>query len=219
MIKELKGNIIYVFKNDYNRTINEENIKLLDSSNNKNDKYKLSYHVIITTENPQLLFRTNKAENSAYHLAKRLIDINPIYKDFIDTAVYSTDRSMRCIGSFKSPSDLRKLIPIDFNNNEVDYIITGYDLTKRFEYITVPYIYNQTVAKETATKKIKNKVNAKNISSDDDRLKKILDLVQNNIHKTAVLTSVNENDGIIYYSFNYTDRTETLSSSSGKTSA
>ena len=212
LIAKIKKDIIHIFEIDYNKIITESDIKLSDSSNFKKEEYKLSFHFTVSTAN-QLLFRTNskKLENCAYHLAKRLVDIDPSYKDYIDQGIYTLDRCMRTIFLYKSQTDLRQLLPINYDNdneNIMDYLVTGFDLDKTYEFIEVPYQYNAEKAKKIKEKNEKSqKIGGKELISDDITIKKIVKMIKENVHKSAFLENVNTSEnGNLIYSFNYKNR-------------
>ncbi len=229
-LTELKNDIISIFKTDYGKTITTSNIFVSDSSNhtiNPEHKYKLSFHLTITTRQPQILFKTNKkqSENSAYHLAHALNNLKDKYEQFVDTNVYSTDREMRTVYSYKSLSDLRQLIPFDSNIeiDPLDYLITSFDLEQPYEFIHIPFVFNNELAtKIRSTEKVpKKKPTDINIIAGDEILdfkysakQKIINdrivlMVQENIHQTAYLKKiVDEIDKPIYYYFDYKDHTD-----------
>jgi len=161
LVTELKIDICNIFKTDYNIEIQTTDIYVLDSCAVKADlKFKLSYHFIISTKDNQVLFKTNRKEieNSAYHLAKALSDKKPKYKEMVDLSVYTTDREMRTINSYKTPTDLRQLKPLDYQNNDLDYIITSFDMEKKHVFIKTPFVYvNDGVVKIKAPKKADKK--------------------------------------------------------------
>lgn len=139
----LKQNIVNIFKNSYAYELTPEYIFISDSSAMIDDKYKLSFHVTITTPD-QVLYDTNThyGKNSAFHLAK-LLSEKAEYTDFVDLNVYTKDREMRLLCSWKSSNDLRQLLPIShdtiYTKNMVSkYIITWYNLNKPYKILETP---------------------------------------------------------------------------------
>lgn len=140
---KLKYDIVSIFKNYYNHELLPEYIFMSDSSAMIDDKYKLSFHITITTPD-QVLYDTNThyGKNSAFHLAK-LLSEKAEYRDFVDLNVYTKDREMRLLCSCKSPNDLRQLLPISHDtlcvkNMVSKYIITCYDLNKPYKILETP---------------------------------------------------------------------------------
>jgi hypothetical protein len=182
LVDELKGDICNIFRTDYNIEIQTTDIYVLDSCAMKDaTKFKLSYHFIISTKDNQVLFKTNRKEleHSAYHLAKALYDKNPKYKEMVDLSVYTTDREMRTINSYKTPTDLRQLKPLNYQNNDLDYMITAYDLEKQHSFIKTPFVYLNDVA-------AKVKAGLKRKAGKKDVVKKVIDDVDDVADKNTV---------------------------------
>lgn len=167
----LKDDIIAIIKNDYGYDIIDDNIKLLDSCGFTSDnKWKLSFHVIITTKSPQLLFISNRKQDvdSAFSFAYRLHGYKPIYSEYVDLSVYSSDRELRIINSYKSYTDLRQLTPYGNPTNLIitDYIISDYNLNDSHVFLKPKFIYDITTAKKA--KSVKFGVNITKITVNID---------------------------------------------------
>ena len=201
-IIQLKKDLIHIFSTRYNKQINDEHIFIIEA--HKSTKY--SFHVTITSKPILFVFDTNtkRTNNSAWDLHVALTELNPDYINKIDEAVYSTDREMRCIYSTKFNEDRMfypyKGVKKPMVNNFTDYIIT--DISNDIESIQTTYDNSSQIFHP---KKSKN-VNIKNKETDDFIIQRILELLRNLIHPTAVYTGITHDNG---YRFTYNDRTET----------
>ena len=216
LINTLCQEIVIIFKTDYGLDIADSDIYITDSSDSKDGKYKVSYHFTISTKEKQLLYETNRKgyDGSAFHLAKRLCDNLGEFKEYIDLSVYSLDRCMRIINSYKTPKDLRQLVPLNYKGNPLDYIITAYDLNQPYQYIKVPYAFDIQKAikvqkREANSLADKCPVNI-DIQPNNREVRKLLTMMRENIHQSCYFTNFKiigeENQRI--YSFNYQDRDE-----------
>jgi len=213
-IKQLKTDIIKIFKKDYGLTIKKSNVLILDSSAFIIDKkigkryFKLSFHVVINTKKPQILFKPNVkgARNSAFHLAYTLCQLKPEYNEIIDLAVYSKDREMRLVYSYKTNKDDRRLVPYPYvsSKKDTDYVITYINSADSFEYIVPTTKINY----DKITKKIIGSTGSyTNIKIKQTMEEFLVNIVKQRFHKSAFLfeTKTMEN-GKTIYSFNYTNR-------------
>lgn len=210
-INKIQSDLITIFHNRYNITINNNNISILTAHNDE----KVSFHININCKiNGKILsYKTNqkKQQNSAWDLYIALMDIdNEYYKNKIDESVYSLDREFRTIYSTKYGSS-RPLMPFnndisrskDMINNFEDYFIT---FTDDPYYINTPeYISleKKTISKVNTISEIKS-YHVKNKSS-DKITERLLELLHN-IHPTAYYTNKTSDDN--GWRFSYTDRNE-----------
>lgn len=90
IVPALVRGILHVFEQDYRRPIAPEDIVVTRSPN----QAKLSWHIVVSTHQPQLVFRCNHRSepHGAYQLARRLSELEPAAGAYIDLAVYSKDR-------------------------------------------------------------------------------------------------------------------------------
>lgn len=140
LVCKLKQEIVNIFCKSYNYILDEKYILVFDSSGQKDNKYKLSFRVIVSTPD-QLLFKSNKNtdESNAFHLAKLLSENND-FANMIDLSVYTKDREMRTLGSCKSPDDKREFVVYgNIKPQFKDCLITWYDLTKPHKFIETPH--------------------------------------------------------------------------------
>ena len=207
LILNLIDDIILIFQNRYQKTITYDDFFITEACSDE----KFSFHIIITTKNPTLVFNTNRkrCNNSAWDLFQALKDK---YSNIIDESVYSLDREFRTIYSTKY-DEYRLLRPItvnelkttykakyvnktsDFISNYLDYFITHYE---NIEFINTPPYENIIVKKSHLDKKY----NAK--ETDDFIVLRILELLQT-VHPTAIYSGRVNTTG---YRFDYTDRNE-----------
>ena len=199
-ISQLKNDLIHIFLTRYKKHINDEHIFITEA--HKSNKY--SFHVTITSKPVLFVFNTNTKRicNSAWDLYVALIELNSDYKNKIDEAVYSMDREMRCIYSTKFNED-RMFYPYKGSkkpmvDNFTDYIIT--DISENIEFIETIYDNSSNVF---SLKKTKN-INLKSKETDEFIIPRILELLRNIVHPTAIYTGPTHDNG---YRFTYNDRT------------
>lgn len=223
-ILQLINDIILVFQKRYNITITENDFYITEA----HSETKISFHLVITTKEYQLLYKTNvkKENNSAYDLYSALVENNHNYEKKLDGCVYSKDREMRCIYSTKF-DQVRLFIPItipdiknkknthnvrrtsDFIPNFHDYLITHLS-NLPIQFINTPEVVHPVLLPS-------NKYNID--KSDNDKLAIIKNFTQKEpendlierlivlasiVHPTAKYTG-RVGDG---YRFTYDDRTE-----------
>jgi hypothetical protein len=197
------NNTIEIFKTQYNEQLKRKDIKILRSSGEVNDGYKMSYHIIVSPENRTLYYTSSRQSNSsAYHYFALLLAKDKSYEEWLDSSVYNLEPTLRIIGSAKTHSDLRILKPIDVNTlEEIDvsdeqklhYMLSH--IKKERKMLATP-IFEQTI-------KPKQTFSANNppttIVRDD-----ILKMVKKH-HPSAVHAKLYNG---IYHRFSYSDRTE-----------
>lgn len=203
IIKKLQKDIINVFKKEYNENITIDDILLLNSSGNYDNKYKFSIHVIISPKDKTLYYTDSKySKSAAYHLYTSLINIDSNYKDILDPQVYKSEFNFRIIESYKDYNDDRNLKPIDVRtfenikisiNEKLEYFLTY--IKSESKQLNTPLIEQTTKVKNTI---IKNKPSITNID------KHLLNCVKK-YHPTAFF---NKKYNDMYYNFSYTNRKE-----------
>ena len=216
-IQTLLADIKDIFLNRYHKVITDDEI-LISKSHKFNIKY--SFHLTITPKDKLLVYKTNRHRhnNSAWDLYIALMEKNKdYYFDKIDGAVYTLDREMRCLYSTKFYNDIsgesaRHLVPLvpcnkRFIDNYLDYFITNID--REYEYIKTP-IYKENYCeddfKKFKTNKFKGLKKYNEKETDNFIIIRILELLRQRIHQTAVYTGiVGEDHG---YRFTYQDRSE-----------
>jgi hypothetical protein len=216
IIKDLK----IIFNNKFNYPLSKEEIFFTKGSRaTKDNKYKNSYHVVIST-NDNHLFKYEKvnrrttAECLAYELLKK---DEKFYSGKIDNNVYSKNRQMRLIFSCKKRDDDEPLKPV----NEKDEIIPqekikahkfliSYYWGKDPTYIklTNDYINYRDTKKIKYDKKINKTIKKIDESQLNDMTKRIIEIVKD-YHPSAELTNITTKADRIFYNFDYSDRTET----------
>jgi len=199
MIDWISVNILYLFNKKYNIYLLQENLIILDSSGIKNDKYKLSLHIII---NSKYVFKTNK------DILEFAQELHKIDKN-VDLSVYSTDRMMRCILSAKEFNDLRTLKLLDNNYNINDIKINEIE-PYLITYIPINY---EIIKVNSIIKKInKNKqYSLKPFMTNEVKIDKMINLIETKFHSDAYYTKYNYIEPVSKYKcyqFNYMDRNE-----------
>ncbi|QGR54383.1 hypothetical protein [Moumouvirus maliensis] len=203
ILTKLQKDIIKIFKSEYKEKININDILILDSSGKVNEGYKMSYHIVISPSDRTLYYTEGKySESAAYHLLTSLLDLDPVYKDYLDDQVYRSDATLRIIGSYKKfncnrflkPIDNKSFKPIELNDEEkLNYLLTFINKTRK--KLITPLIEQTVKSKKQVTK---NTPTTTNINE------KLMSLIIKH-HPTAKHNGL-YND--IYHNFNYTDRNE-----------
>lgn len=193
VILAVKEKLIVILQAEWNYKLLDKDIYITSCHRKKNEGYKYSYHVIISSH-PSIVFVN---ANCASILARKLRtackpDFN---EDIIDMGVYGKTQNIRLVHHSKSG----EFIPFQKHNiddDDLEYIITNTDPV--YSVMEVPeqrdYLY----------KGIKN-INKLDFSSDDNLVKELVEKIQK-YHPTA---SIERIDASGFIQFNYTDRAET----------
>lgn len=191
---DIKKNIIGVFDTMFQKKLKPEQIKILNSHGLKsNSKYKISWHIIIGGYH----FSSN---SQCAYVCEKLKELDEAF----DISVYSKDRMMRTYCSAKNWDDLRILR----EENEIKP-----DISKLTNYLithikpdSIKLKCSREIKKEVEKKKyIRTKVDKK--IKPDEIGHQIESILKSNYHEDTYYTkSVEKHDGIIFYSFNYTNR-------------
>jgi len=210
---KIKKCIIYIFKKEFDKQLVDNDIYFAKCHRQKGDSYKYSFHVIISTHSPMLVFKNanyasilafkvrslmHKYINDSYELVdtdkNEFIDYK-FDSSLIDTGVYKKTQNMRLPGHCKSNEGVMFPILIDENSDILEYIITNIDRT--YEFLDVPE------QRDFLYKEIKNLRKIDLMENDTER-KIILDKVKT-IHPSAYFE---KQDSSGFLQFNYKDRSE-----------
>ncbi|ATZ80867.1 putative helicase [Bodo saltans virus] len=208
-LNEKLSSLIKLIKNKFNEIFNKkitnENIKILSSHGQKNDSYKISFHIIIT----EFYFDNNE---DCKYICNILYDNDNNF----DKCVYSHDRMMRTALSYKDFKDNRQMIAINHNHEHIDinlkdikkYLITN--VKDNYEKLSVPIKVKREVIKQTFNNHkdtIKHNINIKQENNEIGY--KLEAIIKEKFHDDVYfLKSVTKYDDIIFYSFNYTNRNQ-----------
>jgi hypothetical protein len=230
-VQNLKNDIIYIFKEEYDIDLLGDSIYISSSHSTQ----KISFHVVIThkiiykKQEKTLVYKINKKkfQDSAWDLYLRLIEHDRRYTDILDEAVYSTDREFRALYSNKSKEiffderkmDFRPLIKFaddlyfikknsmisDLGNDKYSeykkYLITPFG---KYHCIKTPLLKESYILEKKTKKSIHKKI--KNIYYKNDyEINYLLNLIKP-IHPTAFFTGKSSFGNS--YRFSYEDRTE-----------
>lgn len=196
---DIKKNIIGVFESMFKIKLKSEQINVLNSHGFKsngfksNSKYKISWHIIISG----YYFSSN---SQCMYVCEKLKELD----DAFDLSVYSKDRLMRTYGSAKNWDDHRILR----EENEVkpnilnlpNYLITN------IQPNSIKLKCSREIKKEVEKKKyIRTRVDKKIKPNEIGHQIELI--LKSNYHEDTYYTkSVEKYDGILFYSFNYTNR-------------
>jgi len=200
-LKEQLNKIIKNIKKCFNELLKIElqtkELKITQSHGFKsNEMFKVSFHIVITG----YYFESN---NECKFLCDWLHEKD---KNF-DLSVYSKDRLMRTVLSYKDWKDNRKFVAINNKHEEIiltidkirDYLITY--IKDEYEKISVPII----IKKKITTKK--EYINNNIIKQDNEIGFKLEKIVKEKYHEDAYfIKSVLKENNMTFYEFNYNDR-------------
>ena len=153
-LETLINDIITIFKNEYKQEITRDDIYISDASRQTDDRFKASFHVIVSPSQYNLMFlnSSNRCASSAYHFADVLSNLSPLYQEAIDKSVYGNNKVFRLVNSAKfTKSDIdTKLYPVNKQfervsqkldeNNFLKQVITYEDTSLQTIIINTPEI-------------------------------------------------------------------------------
>lgn len=204
------NDIILLIKNIFDEVLKiklKNNTFRISSSHGfkKENLFKISFHINIIG----YYFDSN-------YECKYLCDILHKKNINFDTSVYSKDRMMRTVLSYKDWSDDRQFIAIDYKHSKIDINIDNLD-----EYLITNiknnYIkLNVPISIKTKILKYKYKTINKLVKTESEIGFKLQQIIQQRFHEDVYYTksTVKMNDNkknkefndIVFYSFNYNDR-------------
>ena len=191
ILKDIVESTIKLFKEEWEIDLHRDCIKIKECHRDVPEGYKISYHLIISTEVCSVVF-TNNVE--CVYFAKKLKQYTK-YPEVVDLSVYSKFRNLRLLGHSKITSQKHKFkVFIDDRDeelNELDYLVTFVHrkyqiLATREELVTN---YHDIKKGKEVTEEI--------ISFIIDKLKQF--------HPTVYFDHVDQNN---FIQFNYVDRQE-----------
>jgi hypothetical protein len=181
-----------IFTELFNVKLDENKILITSSHGFKNDKFKVSFHIVVTG----YFLEKNSDCEYIYHKLKET-DNN------FDGSVYSKDRMMRCVLSAKNWDDERTLMPVNNNKITIKDIETYLITNVKEDYIKLNCPNN--LKKQINKKKYEVKITQKETSNEIGNLIEVF--VKKNFHEDSYFTkSIVKYDDIIFYGFNYIDR-------------
>jgi P4 family phage/plasmid primase-like protien len=187
---DIKTLLVEIFRDDFQYELSPNNIYFASCHRPKNDRYKYSYHVVISTH-PAIVFNNaNEASFLAYRLREKCSD----YFDpsIVDTSVYKKTQNIRMVYHCKVDEQF-PFIP-ETGVNIMEYLITNIEVNH--------IILRSSEQHDNLYKTIKNvKNNFEDIP--DNTLEEIRRKV-----KTLHPTSDEGNFSNGFIQFNYTDRRE-----------
>ena len=194
---KIKSCLIKIFNEHFNYKLDLNDIYFTRCHRRKNDGYKYSFHVIVSTHNPSIVFKnSNHASFLAFEIRKLLEldsfnDNNIFDGNIIDVGVYKKTQNIRLPGHCKEGEFSPFLI--EDNSNPLEYIITNID--KNYQILNVP---EQT---DDLFIDLKN-IDKMNYNSEE--IKIICEKIKT-IHPTSYFLNI---DSRGYLQFNYKDRNE-----------
>lgn len=210
---KLRKSIIYIFKKEFNKVLKVDDIYFTSCHRKKGDTFKYSFHVVVSTHSPMLVFKnTNYASYLAFKIRgvmNKYIDDNYELIDVgkndylnckfdgsvIDTAVYKKTQNIRLPGHCKKDEGVMYPFLIEENTDILQYIITNIDTT--YEFLEVPE------QRDFLYKNIKNLKKLDFMDNTDDQM--IIFEKIKTVHPTAYFEKTDTQG---FLQFNYKDRAE-----------
>lgn len=194
---------IKIFKSQYGEVLKRTDIKLLNSSGQSGEKYKMSYHLTISPENRTLCYTSGKqTTSSAYHYYTLLLAKNESHKEWLDSLVYGSEATMRIIGSAKSHTDLRLLTPVDVNTFKEIKVSSKQKLDYMLSHIKSEHKMLSTPTFEQTVKP------PQNLSFNNPTMTVVTDSILKMVQKSHPSAKYGGLYKDLFYRFSYTDRNE-----------
>ena len=189
--EDIKVLLIQVFKDDFDFELNERDIYFATCHRAKDDRYKFSYHMVISTHPAIVFLNANQAAFLATKLREKCH--SRFSENIIDKSVYKKTQNIRMVGHCK----ISELVPFEEERgvNIMEYLITNIEKNH--------IILDSFEQGDTLFKNIKNIKKTSDIITEES-LKEIRNKIKI-IHPTA---DEGKEDGSGFIQFNYSDRTE-----------
>ena len=192
----IKNGLVKIFKDEWGYPLNPKDILTAECHRRTPRGYKISFHIIISTTNPMLVFKSN---NEASGLANKLREyvMDKFDPSIIDTGVYKKVQNFRLMGHTKEGEDtpLTRMSGVD--RNELDFLVTNIDHNNK----KVLKSDEQTDSLWKSMMKIKG---FSSIKPTEDQLGLVTEMCKI-VHPTCYFEKMDDN-GFIQY--NYSDKSE-----------
>ena len=186
----IRDSLVSILSEKFKYDLKREDIYFSECHRQKNEHYKYSFHVVISTH-PSIVFKnSNHASYLAYELKSKLPQE---MKDIVDTGVYHKTQNFRLVNHCKS-GDLHPFRLKDSDNIE-ETLVTNYEQN----HIEL----TSTEQRDYEYKNLKN-VTKYNLSDNSEYAVNIFEKVKT-VHPSAVL---DRTDASGFFQYNYTDRDE-----------
>eukprot|EP00891_Asterochloris_glomerata_P005840 jgi/Astpho2/5840/Aster-02351 len=164
-------------------------------------------HLVISTHSPQYVFATNLWDG-AWHLARRIVELDEEMRQVTDLSIYTKDRPMRMLGSSKYKKKQSVLEALDPTQAVRDHVITWLD--DNTQVITVPEQIPVALKRRAKPKTVYDL--SKAAREDPSVLSlRMLELFQEKVHASGYIWSAGDFDPLnpgVGVRLNFTDRTE-----------
>lgn len=197
-LSNIIDNVKEIFNDLFKIKLNNDFFIISASHGFKNNmKFKVSFHIIIQS----YYFNSNKE-------CEYICDFLNKKDNNFDMSVYSKDRLMRTVLSYKDWKDNRQFIAIDYKHNKIDIKI------EHIENYLITHV-NDKCVKLNVPIKIKRIVNVKKspiknnvIITNNEIGSKLEKIIQEKFHEDAyfVKSIIKDDSNISFYEFNYNDR-------------
>lgn len=189
VILDIKTNLMKMFETDFEYPISQSDIYVSRCHRQKNQCFKFSYHIVVSTK-PTVVFEN---ANFASYVAYKLRDMVYFDPELIDVNPYKKTQNLRMLHHSK-PDEFIPFKPDNVNDNPLNYLVTNIDKSS---------IYLRS---DEQVDQMHTKINTTQTIEKDDNI--ILDQIIEKVrvyHPTATFEGVNATG---FAQFNYTDRKE-----------
>lgn len=191
VLMDVKELIISIFKNEWDKEIQYNDIYVATCHRKKTDGYKNSFRIVVSTHPSIVFFNTNCAGYLARRIRKLCID--KFDEDIIDMSVYKKLQNIRLIGHSKA-GEYVQMQKMNAADNDKEFIITNID--PEWQLLASP---------EQKDHKYKEIKNTKGIDFDNPEIVKyVIDKIKS-VHPTCIIERIDANK---FIQLNYTDRNE-----------
>lgn len=189
--EDIKELLIEIFLEDFKYELAPRDIYFSSCHRPKNDRYKYSYHVVVSTHPTIVFLNSNEASFLANKLREKCSKV--FSPEIIDRSVYKKTQNMRLIGHSK----IDEFVPFEPENgaNIMEYIITNVEVNH--------IILASSEQKDSLFKNIKNIKKSSDIIT-----AKSLQEIKQKVKSLHPSCDTGQEDGAGFVQFNYSDRSE-----------
>lgn len=195
VILAVKSALVSIFKEKWDFLLLPKDICIAQCHRQTRNGFKNSFHVIISTNNPMVVFRNNNEASGLAHLLREKI-IDKFDPSIIDTGVYKKVQNFRLLNHTKEGEDT-PLSKVTLDRDDLDFLVTNINHNNKLVLKTE----EQTDSLWKNMMKLKgfdNNINA------EDKITIVTEMCKT-IHPTCFFEKI-DNHGFLQ--FNYSDRSE-----------
>lgn len=198
---EIKKKVSSIFQDEMEFSLKKTDIYAASCHRKKETRDKYSFRIVISTHNPQILFKNANAASFLAIRLKQLAD-GSFPPGIVDGSVYKKTQNLRMIGQCKETEPNHPMIKVNGFDNDLEFIVTNID--------NADICIIERPEQESSIPEDLNIVHPDLSQSDRDF---VLEEVRK-LHPTAYILSVDTNN---FIQMNYKDKTEPCFTGNGVT--